>query len=80
MLEAAERAEVVHFLGTEFRFGTAQALANRLIAEGAIGEPRLATFLLIMPLLADPAAEVPDWWASAEEGGGWLGRTRPRRR
>jgi len=73
MLEAAERAEVVHFLGTEFRFATAQALANRLIAEGAIGEPRLATFLLIMPLLADPAAEVPDWWARAEEGGGWLG-------
>jgi predicted dehydrogenase len=73
MLDAAERAGVVHFLGTEFRFGTAQALSNRLIAEGAIGEPRIATFLMLMSLLADPKAEVPDWWASADEGGGWLG-------
>src|SRR5262245_48715066 len=73
MLEAAERAGVVHFLGTEFRFETSQALANRLIADGAIGEPRLATYLLIMPLLADPAARVPDWWAREEDGGGWLG-------
>ena len=73
MLDAAERAGVVHFLGTEFRFGTAQALSNRLIADGAIGESRLATFLMLMPLLADPAAVVPDWWASADDGGGWLG-------
>ena len=73
MLDAAEAAGVVHFLGTEFRFGTAQALSNRLIADGAIGEPRIATFLMLMPLMADPTSEVPDWWASAEEGGGWLG-------
>ncbi len=73
MLVAAEAAGVVHFLGTEFRFGTAQALSNRLIADGAIGDPRIATFLMLMPLLADPASEVPDWWASAEQGGGWLG-------
>ena len=73
MLHAADRAGVVHFLGTEFRFGTGQALSNRLIAAGAIGEPRIATFLMLMPLLADTAAEVPDWWASVDEGGGWLG-------
>src|SRR4051794_10274489 len=73
MLGAAEQAGVVHFLGTEFRFATAQALSNRLLRDGAIGEPRLATFLMLMPLLADPAAEVPDWWASEAEGGGWLG-------
>jgi predicted dehydrogenase len=72
MLRAAEEAGVVHFLGTEFRFSTAQALSNRLLRDGAIGEPRLATFLMLMPLLADPAAEVPDWWASEAEGGGWL--------
>jgi predicted dehydrogenase len=73
MLDAAEQAGIVHMLGTEFRFGTAQAWSNRLVAQGAIGEPRQATFLLLMPLLADPAGEVPDWWARAEEGGGWLG-------
>jgi len=73
MLDAAEAAGVVHLLGTEFRFATSQALVARLIAEGAIGEPRLATYLLLMPLLADPAGEVPEWWSRQSEGGGWLG-------
>ena len=38
-----------------------------------IGEPRLATFLLHVPLLADESAEIPAWWAAHEQGGGWLG-------
>ena len=73
MLDAAERAGVVHLLGTEFRWSTGQALAARLIREGAIGEPRMATFILQVPLLADPSGELPAWWARADEGGGWLG-------
>jgi predicted dehydrogenase len=73
MLDAAEAASVVHFLGTEFRWATGQELLRRVIADGAVGEPRMATFLLHMPLLADPAAEVPDWWSDAAQGGGWLG-------
>jgi predicted dehydrogenase len=73
MLTAAEAAGVVHFLGTEFRFGTSQALLSRVIADRAIGEPRLATFLLHIPLLASPAAEVPAWWSRSADGGGWLG-------
>jgi len=73
MLTAAERHGVVHLIGTEFRFATGQALLRRAIAAGAIGEPRLATFMLHMPLLADPAAVVPDWWSDARHGGGWLG-------
>ncbi|MBJ19635.1 MAG: Gfo/Idh/MocA family oxidoreductase [bacterium] len=73
MLEAAEAAGVVHLLGCEFRWATGQAVAARAIAEGVIGEPRLATFLFHMPSLADAAAEVPDWWRSEAEGGGWLG-------
>lgn len=73
MLEAAERAGVVHLMGAEFRFATGQALLRRAVAEGAIGEPRLATFMLHMPLLADPSGEVPDWWSDAGQGGGWLG-------
>jgi predicted dehydrogenase len=73
MLDAAEKAGVVHMLGTEFRWATAQAVAGRAIRAGAIGEPRLATFMLQMPGLADPSGEVPGWWASAAEGGGWLG-------
>ena len=73
MLDAAERAGVVHLLGTEFRWSTGQALAARIIREGAIGDPRMATFILHVPLLADPHGELPSWWADAGEGGGWLG-------
>ena len=73
VLNAAEEAGVVHLLGTEFRFAPGQALMTRLVAAGAVGEPRLAMFLLHIPLLADPAAEVPAWWADSDQGGGWLG-------
>ena len=73
LLAAAESAGVVHFLGTEFRFAPGQALLARTVRDGAIGEPRLATFLLHIPLLADLDAEVPLWWSDAAQGGGWLG-------
>lgn len=73
MLAAAERAGVVHVLGAEFRFAPGQALATKTIRGGAVGDPRLATFLLLHPGLADPASEVPEWWSDASAGGGWLG-------
>ncbi len=73
MLDAAEAAGVVHLLGTEFRWSTGQAHATRVMQEGLIGEPRLANFILNVPVLADPEAEVPDWWSRSREGGGWLG-------
>lgn len=73
MLEAAEAAGIVHMLGCEFRWATGQAVAARALAEGVIGEPRLATFLFHMPALADARAEVPEWWRDEAEGGGWLG-------
>lgn len=73
MFEAAEEAGVVHLLGTEFRFATGQAIATRAVRGGAIGEPRLATFVLQVPMLADPSSEVPTWWSDASQGGGWLG-------
>jgi len=73
MLEAAEKAGVVHLVGTEFRFATGQALMTRAIRQGAIGEPRLATYLLHAPMLAGAAAQVPEWWSDASQGGGWLG-------
>jgi predicted dehydrogenase len=73
MLAAAEDAGIVHLLGCEFRFDAGQALLARCVRQGMIGEPRLATFMLHVPLLADESAEVPGWWADAESGGGWLG-------
>jgi predicted dehydrogenase len=73
MLDAAEAAGVVHLVGTEFRWAAGQALMARLVREGRIGDPRLATFILNIPLLADPSGEVPAWWSDAAQGGGWLG-------
>jgi predicted dehydrogenase len=73
MCDAAEVSGVVHFLGTEFRFATGQALLTRTVNGGAVGEPRSALFVLHIPTLADPAAELPAWWERAEDGGGWLG-------
>ena len=73
LLAAAEDAGIVHLLGTEFRWATGQALAARLVRAGAVGRPQLATFLLHIPMLADPAGELPDWWTESAQGGGWLG-------
>lgn len=70
---AAERAGIVHLLGTEFRFDAGQATLARVVGSGAIGQPRLATVLLHVPVLAAADAVVPAWWADAEQGGGWLG-------
>jgi predicted dehydrogenase len=73
MLEAAQQAGVIHVLGTEYRFSTPQAVLRRVIASGAIGDPREAIFMLQMPSLMDPSTQLPDWWESASDGGGWLG-------
>ena len=73
MLDAAETAGIVHLLGTEFRWSTGQASMARVITRGEIGTPKLATFILHIPMLADPAGEVPAWWSDAGQGGGWLG-------
>jgi predicted dehydrogenase len=73
MLVAARRAGIVHTLGTEFRFSTGQALLTRTVRSGRIGEPRFALFVLHLPTLCDPTAELPAWWDEASSGGGWLG-------
>jgi len=71
MLAAAEAAGVVHALGTEFRFAPGQALLARAVRSGLIGEPRLVTFLLHIPMLAGADAGAPEWW-NPQGGGGWL--------
>jgi predicted dehydrogenase len=73
LLAAAQDAGVTHLLGTEFRYDTGQALLARAVHDGVVGDPRLALFLLHVPVLADRDASVPTWWADAIEGGGWLG-------
>jgi predicted dehydrogenase len=73
IMDAARHAGVVHLLGTEYRFDTGQALLARVVRDGMIGVPKVAMFVLHVPVLADAGAELPDWWADAAQGGGWLG-------
>jgi predicted dehydrogenase len=73
MLEAAERAGVAHVIGNEFRWLPERAMVARVIAEGLIGEPRLATFTQYLEYLNSPHIEMPDWWYDESAGGGWLG-------
>jgi predicted dehydrogenase len=72
VLAAAESAGVVHLLGTEFRWDAGQAGLAQAVQQGEIGVPRLATWLMHVPVLADPDGVVPDWWADRGSRGGWL--------
>jgi predicted dehydrogenase len=73
MLAAADAAGVTHLVAHEFRWAPERATVARAIATGAIGEPRLGTFVQYVPLVADPATPVPEWWFDEGAGGGWLG-------
>ena len=73
MVAAAERAGVTALVGHEFRWSPDRALVARALAYGLIGEPRLATLVQYVPLVADPEARVPPWWFDEARGGGWLG-------
>jgi predicted dehydrogenase len=73
MAAAADRAGVTGFVGHEFRWASERALLGRAIAEGRIGEPRLATLVSYVALSADLDTRAPDWWFDPSRGGGWLG-------
>lgn len=73
MLEAAERAGVVHLVGHEFRWQPERAVVARAIADGLIGKPRFATLVQYLPLVASLQAKMPSWWFDMQAGGGWLG-------
>lgn len=73
MMEAAEKAGIVHMMGAEFRFDAAQAMMRRIVKAGEIGEPRHFLRAYHMPGLQDPTAELTPWWEDASQGGGFLG-------
>ncbi|MCB2072305.1 MAG: Gfo/Idh/MocA family oxidoreductase [Novosphingobium sp.] len=73
MLDAAQAAGRVHMMGHEFRFEPLRATVANAIAEGVIGDPRLASLVLLLPQIPTQEAEMPDWWFDPAEGGGWLG-------
>src|SRR5437016_11200857 len=49
MRRAADEAGVVHMLGTEWRFGSGQALLKRVVDSGTIGDATFALFALHIP-------------------------------
>jgi predicted dehydrogenase len=69
---AAESSGLVGLVAHEFRFAPERALVARLIADGAIGRPRLATLVQHLSLVADRSAPMPWWWYDTSRGGGWL--------
>ncbi len=73
MVDAARASGAVALVGHEFRWATERATVARAIASGAIGEPRVASLVQFVPIVADPGARTPDWWFDADAGGGWLG-------
>jgi predicted dehydrogenase len=74
MVRAADAAGTVALVGCEFRWQRNEALACRLIRDGAIGTPQVATFVQHSSLVANglPQAFNADWWLDAGRGGGIL--------
>lgn len=73
MLKAATDAGVVHMLGAEFRFDSAQALLRRVVKDGLIGEPKHFFRVYNQPGLSDPNEPLAGWWEDENQGGGFLG-------
>lgn len=73
MLEAAEKAGKVHMIGNEFRLVPQRATVARAIAEGMIGEPRVANIFQWAGFIKEWEGGFPAWWFDPAQGGGWLG-------
>jgi predicted dehydrogenase len=69
---AAAEAGVIGLVHHEFRFAPERVAITRSLAAGAVGAPRLATFVWHLDLVASPQAPAPDWWWDPARGGGWL--------
>ena len=73
MLDAAERAGIVHALGNEFRWDPTRAMAARLVDDGKIGEPRFIAMTQFIHYAGASYVHLPSWWFDKAAGGGWLG-------
>jgi predicted dehydrogenase len=72
MLAAARQAGIIHALGAEFRYDSAQALLTRVVRSGAIGTPTMFHRIYQQPG-GNPDEPLADWWLDADQGGGFLG-------
>jgi predicted dehydrogenase len=71
LVQAADDAGVVGYLGHEFRWSPEQALIEWALGSGLIGTPKLmlgASFLSMLRSFPMPA-----WWYDPTSGGGWFG-------
>ena len=73
LLAAAQQAGIVHALGHELRWFPERVAVGNAIRAGEIGEAHLVSVVDFVPLLTDPAIRMPQWFYSADVGGGWLG-------
>jgi predicted dehydrogenase len=72
MRDAASGAGVANMISHEFRWFRQNALARRLVLEGAIGAPIHVVAQFDHTLCAPAELDVPGWWTTREGGGGWL--------
>ncbi|GIX30852.1 MAG: oxidoreductase [Porticoccaceae bacterium] len=72
LLDAAERAGVVHLVGHQMRLSPPRAAAALALARGEIGAPKLVTLVQQVDLL-HRGIRWPTWWTDPGAGGGWLG-------
>ena len=72
MRDAAEAAGLVHMVTHEFRWFAQNALLRHIVRSGRIGTPVHVTALFDHMLCAAYQPELPAWWMSGREGGGWL--------
>jgi len=72
MRMAAEAAGVANMVTHEFRWFAQNALMRQLVMSGRIGAPIQMTALFDHTLCAPATLDVPAWWTTRNDGGGWL--------
>lgn len=72
MRDAAVAANIAHMVEHEFRWFAHNALLRRVVRGGQIGSPVHVTAMFDHTLCAPPVLDIPSWWRSNREGGGWL--------
>ena len=73
MVDAAERAGVVHAMDHEFRYLPARAGLKQHLAQGYVGDVRAAQMIYRGIRRAGAVPGAFDWWSEREKGGGVLG-------
>ncbi len=73
MVEAAESARLTAMVAHEFRHAPQRAHVARLLEQGYIGEPLVASVELLIGRLSGAAPPPLTWMGRAAEGGGLLG-------